>query len=651
MGRDILREMKQGKTPASAGAQGHRLSHPGHAVIAGTALGFCYLYRIYIAYRVDTAWGGRPSAVWLAKHGLLTLGGDAATILGLLSAALLGSRVSVRLGRAVLAIGLGVVILAATLNVKFVQIYSQPATLGIVELFRLDQVNNFVALRRYVDGADVLITAIGLSFMLVLLLLPRVFCAIETGWPLAVRRAGQVSFLAIAASVCALAFPASAESSLRSSNAAYWFARSLVFTEDNLVPRIERAEIAPVLQTVPAAALARRPLGASRAAPIRNVILIVLESVGARHLDLDRDPGLTPHLAALRPMSAYFPNTYVTMPSSEQSMIGILASSYIPVVPDTMPDAEPDMPLPSLPSVLGNQGWRTYAVLSDIGNWSVPTLHFLCAHGFQRVETHATPVSCSDGRRRAAAAPPDPEGVSFRQLRDWIESGGSQPFFAMLWTFRTHAPYTDDGAMTSYAAIDDMRRAYRAQIAASDREVGDLVGWLARRGQLDDTLIVVTGDHGEAFREHGTEGHGADVFEETVRTPLLLVNARLFAGVTDRGRIGEIDIAPTVLALMGLPRPAAFQGVALTEPRRRRRTYFAVPWGDLALGYVEGDRKAVYHVISQQLQIHDLSRDPMERTDLAPAMPKPQRGAIVYDLFNFKNAIDRLFAARGMRED
>jgi arylsulfatase A-like enzyme len=120
--------------------------------------------------------------------------------------------------------------------------------------------------------------------------------------------------------------------------------------------------------------------------------------------------------------------------------------------------------------------------------------------------------------------------------------------------------------------IDHLRRLYDGNLAMADHEVGYLRDELESRGLLDNTVVIVTGDHGEALFEHGHVGHNGQVFEESARVPLIVTLPKAFGGAASPGArvpglVDLTDIAPTVLDLFGLRGAGgsarAFQGASL----------------------------------------------------------------------------------------
>ena len=105
-------------------------------------------------------------------------------------------------------------------------------------------------------------------------------------------------------------------------------------------------------------------------------------------------------------------------------------------------------------------------------------------------------------------------------------------------------------------------RAYDAEIAFVDEQLGRLVEWLRSSGRLERTLVVVTADHGEGLGEHGEQSHSLFIYESTLHVPLVLSCPTLFDRdwVVDDRVAGLVDLAPTVLSLLGLPQEDAADG-------------------------------------------------------------------------------------------
>jgi len=117
-------------------------------------------------------------------------------------------------------------------------------------------------------------------------------------------------------------------------------------------------------------------------------------------------------------------------------------------------------------------------------------------------------------------------------------------------------------------SLDRLRALYDGEIASLDSEIRKFLYGLGARGLLDNSIVILTSDHGEEFREHGGMLHGRTLFEESVRIPLLIVP---WTGKTRRvvsERVSLIDLAPTLVDLLGLPPEPTHEGRSLTALMR-----------------------------------------------------------------------------------
>jgi arylsulfatase A-like enzyme len=106
-------------------------------------------------------------------------------------------------------------------------------------------------------------------------------------------------------------------------------------------------------------------------------------------------------------------------------------------------------------------------------------------------------------------------------------------------------------------------RLYDAEVATADDQVRQLFEELERRGFLENSLVVITADHGEEFAEHGWMSHGRTLYEESVHVPFIVVGPGVAAGRRVAENVSLIDLAPTLLDLLGLPAEPRFEGRSL----------------------------------------------------------------------------------------
>ena len=261
-----------------------------------------------------------------------------------------------------------------------------------------------------------------------------------------------------------------------------------------------------------------------------NVIIVVLESVAARWASLNG--GLydsTPTLKAESAHSLVVDNFYAHIGRSSNSLAAILLSTYPKLGFRDLTEEYPRLPGTSLASVFRDHGYRTgFVTPSDLSwaGWNA----FLEPRGFQQLrDDHGLP--CSN--------PISSWGVEDRCMVDgmiaFINQEPTRPFFLIGWTTQTHHPYEPTPGVPPI----DMEREpvpdqydlgrYLNVLHETDRHLERLFETIRRAGLDQDTLIVVVGDHGQAFGyPHDTYIQGRTVYEEDVHVPLMLWFPRLY---------------------------------------------------------------------------------------------------------------------------
>lgn len=207
----------------------------------------------------------------------------------------------------------------------------------------------------------------------------------------------------------------------------------------------------------------------------------------------------------------------------------------------------------------------------------------------------------------------------------WLEGAAARPFFLWVHLFEPHTPYAPPEPFRSAFADP-----YDGEIAAADAQVGRLLAELERRGLYERALIVVASDHGEGLGDHGEAEHGILLYRESLHVPLLIKlpqGAR--AGETVGAPVGLVDVAPTVLALLGLPPLPDAAGRSLLAPSPGdRRLYAETFYPRIHLGWSE--LRALVDASYQYIEgpdpeLYDLRRDPGQRTNLRDREPREFR--------------------------
>lgn len=262
----------------------------------------------------------------------------------------------------------------------------------------------------------------------------------------------------------------------------------------------------------------------------------------------------------------------------------------------------------------------------------------------------------------------DDRGGGFREIlprvRGWIDARGGRPFFLFVHTYDVHSAFHElpydcpgdyqnrytAGARPAFTGCRDGRCAstllvwLNRQIAAgaleaaeffspgevdyisalydgcinyADDKVAEVLDLLRRRDLFDNSLIIVTSDHGEEFLDHGMVIHAQSAYEEFARVPLVIkMPGQERSGVRIDDLAAMIDVMPTILDRLGIQVPAQAQGSSLLPLIRTGRPVH----DDVHLE--DGIVTARWKYIGDRGLLFDLKNDPRERLNLAPAFPR-----------------------------
>lgn len=342
-----------------------------------------------------------------------------------------------------------------------------------------------------------------------------------------------------------------------------------------------------------------------------NVILISLESVGAVYLS---DPTVMPFLGSLdaRPEGVAFNAHYTTWPQTMKSFFSVLCAEL--PYPDykTISMVNPAIPCKSVSEALHDQGWRTALVTSaDLGYDR--KMRFFKHRAFDHVvDMHSLPGRENYWNNSWGVD----EKSAVAHILDLMGETHTEPLFIFYELFTAHHPYDACREHAENPLADD-REAYLRALRYIDARMKDLVEGLAALGHAEDTLIVFFADHGEAFGQHpGSVGHGPKVYQEAVRVPVTLLGPQLknVMGAVEFPT-SHIDLAPTILGLVGVTPPCTMKGRDLTRSTEARVVLFGGRPPNGQLGLVDGPWKYILNENGQE-ELYHLPDDPEERTDL-----------------------------------
>jgi phosphoglycerol transferase MdoB-like AlkP superfamily enzyme len=353
------------------------------------------------------------------------------------------------------------------------------------------------------------------------------------------------------------------------------------------------------------------------AAAGRNVVLIVLESTGARHL---RSYGATddpmPTLTALAREAILFESAYAVYPESIKGLFALLCSRHPALDVDVLVHAA--AACAPLARVLSDAGYRT--ALFHSGRFSYLGMRAIVdAQAFHTSED----AGAIGGQVESSFGVDEPSAVA--RILSWIDGlDRTGPFFVTYLPVAGHHPYAIP-VPGPFSGQSDVI-AYKNALWYADRSIAVLLEGLRSRGLDRRTMVVIVGDHGEAFGEHdGNFGHTLFAFDENVRVPLLVSAAGVTTGAIKARQVASVvDIAPTVLDLLGLAVPDAYEGASLLPGVPRLAfvfTDYALRW----VGLRDGCWKYLLEIDPDRSQLYDVCLDPGETSNRASEHPERVR--------------------------
>jgi len=380
-----------------------------------------------------------------------------------------------------------------------------------------------------------------------------------------------------------------------------------------------------------------------------NILVIVIDTLAAKHLGCyDSSLDNSPVIDRLAAEGVFFNRAYSTAPWTQPAVASLFTSlmpsdNGVQQVFNTLSDS-----LVSVTELMRERGLWTQGVTSNF----IVADEFGFAQGFERMND--SPCAGHDAITSADVT---------AAAKLVLDRAGRRPFYLYVhyfdphWTFNHHPAFDRTsgyaGRLKAGMDIGDLRsirddldpvdiayleNLYREEIAYTDQQVGELLAHLQQLGLDDNTLVVLTADHGEEFMEHGWIGHTASLYDELIHVPLIFHLPGLLAARTVEQPVSLMDVLPTLVDLTGRPAPGVrWQGKSLvglmkgTDPGDPERPLFAEvsyispddwPTGDdqqkrfFKTSLRVGQWKLIHDLLTDQLELYDLANDPGEMTNV-----------------------------------
>jgi len=355
---------------------------------------------------------------------------------------------------------------------------------------------------------------------------------------------------------------------------------------------------------------------AAQAATPANVVFITIDTLRPDHLGCYGDKQIrTPNIDTLAADGTRFERAYTAVPVTLPSHTVIFTGTY-PTLSGVHDFAANKLSptQATLASVLKDNGYTTGAVIGS----AVLDSRFGLNHGFDFYYDHfdfnRLQESNLDEMER-------PGNIVADVTLDWLSKNYQKKFFLWMHLYDPHYPYRPPAPYSE----EYRDRPYDGEIAFADAQVGRLIEFLKNKGLYQNTLIILSGDHGESLGEHGEKTHGFFIYNATLHVPLIIHLPGDMHARTVQNLVNLADIMPTVLAALNIQLPAHVQGQSLLpiiSPKKEdnARSLYAetfLPRLHFNWSELPGVETENYHFINApKPELYDLRKDPGETHNL-----------------------------------
>ena len=350
--------------------------------------------------------------------------------------------------------------------------------------------------------------------------------------------------------------------------------------------------------------------------PFKYIFLITVDCMRADHVGYISGRNLTPNIDRLARDSIVFTRAFANGPGTNQSFPAILTSTYFLIHGGLRLNPR----CITLAEVLRDNGFKTVAFhsnpfLSRILGWDKGFQEF-----YDFMDTLKGPSAFITRQQQAGitgklirftasllGAPRSSKLQSFlkkvyfklsrlelpylegkelnKHVINWIEEHRNEKFFLWMHYMDPHDPYVPpeeylgdfsgrkeafdfnlsvDTDNLSEEELSTLKRLYEGEVKYTDACIGEFLDYLDKKGLLEESLIIITGDHGHAFMEHKRFGHAYDIlYNEVLHVPLIIYGLSLREKINSPVQL--LDIPPTIVDLLKLKKPRSFMGKSLLD--------------------------------------------------------------------------------------
>lgn len=360
-----------------------------------------------------------------------------------------------------------------------------------------------------------------------------------------------------------------------------------------------------------------------RSEPPPDILLVILEST---RTDLfaayGGDPAIMPYLNEFVQDASVFEDVYVGVSHTTKELVTIHCGMYPLLVMDLVESRPGQVRMNCLPSLLSSLGYTT-AFFQSAVNFE-QRVQLLVNLGYDKMFV-PTRQRVKDEQKRGYLG--WEEELALHHVRPWMQEA-KRPKLTTLLTLSTHHPYMFPGTVPRNP--DRVKESYHEAARSMDASIGKYLLKEKKAGTLDNTIVVVTGDHGEAWGDRpGFLQHDMVPYNEVTKVPLFLLGPGIEKSKRIAGLRHHLDILPTLLRLLGVKARGRLPGHDLVLTGGHPFVVTSCWYQGYCMALRQGDMAYSFFFGRIPLEAYDLSRDPFQTNDVASTIPKERREQII----------------------
>lgn len=368
----------------------------------------------------------------------------------------------------------------------------------------------------------------------------------------------------------------------------------------------------------------------------KDIVIYIIESARAKSVpgfSADHNHADMPFVNKLRKSGTTYKRTYTTTSHTSKALIGILCGVHPSLKMEIVESSPKGLDnITCLPKLLNKAGYKSLYIQTATKKFEnrpqlINNMGFDNALYKEEIKKDFKESGYFGLDEMAAINP----------AKEWWEEYKNHPRILVFLTSISHHPYE---LPTGEPKKTDLEN-YHDTLSYTDKALKDLTIALGLEKTGKDTILIITGDHGESFGEHGPLQHDAVPYEEAIHVPLILKhnnNAR--KNTSDLEIRQHIDILPSILEILEIEYTGALPGISLKNPSGHNEVYtncWYTHWCSARIGKRE---KWIYKFRSNDLSSYRIDIDKSEEKNIAPKYKATKHEEVIKSIIQRRHSIN-----------